>query len=285
MEEQNRTTETETTEENNSIASDEVFVVSRSLLNYFVVGATFLVVGVAIGLLWASNQSTNNEELINQAVGTAAADVSRQIGEDVVAAMESLDGGAQELDLNQRYDVVAGDDPVLGVENAVITMVEFSDFRCGYCGRFALEILPTLLENYGDELNFVYRNYIMFGQPSYDAALAASCAHDQGEFWSYHNLLFEIDDEFSRDVFISLAEQLELNTEIFTDCYDNDTHRDGIFADLEEGRSLYITGTPTFFINGRPIIGAQPYVNFVQVIEEELAAAAEGDSGGEDGTS
>ncbi len=273
------------TSKNDSIASDEAFAVSRTLLNYFVVGITFLVVGVVIGLLWGDNQATKNEELINQAVGTAVADVSEQVSEDVVAAMESLGGGGQELDLNQRYDVVAGDAPSLGAEDAVITMVEFSDFRCGYCGRFAREILPALLENYDDQINFVYRNYIMFGQPSYEAALAAACANDQGEFWAYHNLLFETDEELSREVFTGLADQLELDAEIFTDCFDNENHRDSILAELEEGRSLYITGTPTFFINGRPIIGAQPYVNFVQVIEQELAAAAEGDSDGEDGTS
>jgi protein-disulfide isomerase len=169
-----------------------------------------------------------------------------------------------------RIDVSVDDDPALGPSDAPITIVEFSDYRCPYCARFHQETFQALLDTYPDQIRFVYRDLPVVG--GYRAALAANCAAEQVDYWAYHDLLFSGAHDLDDAGFEAYAAQLDLDSDEFRACLE-----DGRYASEVEGDSLYardlgITGTPTFFINGLPLVGAQPLEVFIQVIDQELAA-------------
>jgi len=244
-------------------SSDELLVIPRVVFNYGVIAVTFFIMGIVIGGLAVNRlgdaNRAENEALIQQAVAQAL-------------GSNSAGGARTGPDPNVRYDASPDNDPFQGPEDAPITIVEFGDFKCGYCARFHSETLAPLLEDYEGQVRIVFRDYPILGSTSLDAAFAAECANDQGAFWPYHDLLYENQQILGRDTYLALAEQLELDVDTFTSCIDNQTYRDEVFADYSDGQRLGVTGTPTFYINGRPIIGAQPYPVFASAIEEELAA-------------
>ena len=162
------------------------------------------------------------------------------------------------------------DDPALGPEDAPIVIVEFSDFRCPYCATFHTQTLYPLLEQYEGQIRFVYRDFPVVGGEL--AALASECADDQGVFWEYHELLFENQGALtSEDALIEMADQLEVHVDTFTSCLQDRVHSDEVEGDFADAVSYGLRGTPSFFINGRLIVGAQPLTVFVEVIEEILA--------------
>lgn len=168
-----------------------------------------------------------------------------------------------------RFEVSVDDDPALGPEGAPITIVEFSDFRCPYCGVFHQETFGVLMAEYPDQIHFVYRDFPVVG--GLEAALAAECAHEQGAFWEFHDLLFSGEDpNLDRDTFAAYAEKLDLDVQDLLACVDEERYGDEVEADARYAAGLGITGTPTFFINGIPLVGAQPLDAFIQVIEHEL---------------
>jgi len=239
-----------------------VILIPRATVNYVIIAIVFFVLGSVSSVLFYSRTT---QSIIDQTV----ARVIEQLP-DTVAAAEPVG-----LDPNQRYAINIEDEPAVGAEDPIVTMVEFGDFRCGFCGRFTKETLEPLIEEYGDRVRFVYRDYPVLSPESLPAANASLCANAQGEFWEYHNLLYDNQADLGRDLYLSLAADLELDMESFTTCVDEVTYRDEIVGDLVDGQALAIRGTPTFFINGRPLVGAQPYEAFAAVIEEELAASVE----------
>ena len=168
----------------------------------------------------------------------------------------------------QRIDVSVDDDPVLGPEDAPITIIEFSDFRCGYCRKFFQETLQVLLDSYPDQIQFVYRDFPVVG--GFDAALAAQCAHEQGAFWEFHNLLFSGELALGQSAYLQYAEDLNLDLDTMTECIEGERYADEVNADAQYASALGVRGTPMFFVNGIPLVGAQPLVNFTQVIDMEL---------------
>jgi protein-disulfide isomerase len=245
-----------------------VVVIPRTLFNYAVIAVVCLVLGVGIGVLGydrlAQQSRVSNEALINKAVATAVAALPR----DTAAA-------AAGPDPNTRYTVATENRPAIGSPDAPVTIVEFGDFRCGYCKRFHEETITPLLENYGEQVRFVYRDYPILGPDSQQAAYAATCAHDQGAFWEFHDLLYANQSQLNRVAFLSYAESLELDVERFTTCYDEGTLNAEVIQDYNDGVALGITGTPTFFINGKIFIGAQPYAQFAAAIDAELSAISD----------
>lgn len=246
-----------------------VIVIRRTTFNYIFIAAVFLVVGMVIGAYGAFKVERANRSWLSDALSEA---MEGQVG--TIAS----DQQAEQTDPDARVEVSADDDPAHGPADAPVVMIEFSDFNCPYCGRFARETLPLLRENYEGRIRFVYRDYPILGDSSLQAAVAAECADDQGAFWGFHDLLFENQSRFNQEMFIGFAEQLELNVEQFTACQNDPAVRDEVIADYEEASRLRVGGTPTFFINGRRVVGAQPYEVFQGVIDEELAAVAESQS-------
>jgi len=162
--------------------------------------------------------------------------------------------------------------PVRGAAEAPVTVVEFSDFHCPFCKR-AQGTLKQILEQYPGKVRHVFRDFPVDGlhPQARQAAEAARCAHDQGKFWDYHDVLFTNPPRATPDDLRRYAKQTGLDVQTFERCVSAGTHRATVQRDLDEGTRLGVTGTPAFFINGRPLTGAQPLEAFARVIEEELS--------------
>ena len=173
-----------------------------------------------------------------------------------------------------RFEVGIDDDPAIGVAGAPITIIEFSDFECPFCQRFHDQTFRAILESYPGQILFVYRDFPLTSiHPNAQrAAEAAQCAFEQGKYWEFHNALFRNQQHLGNlDLYSEMAIALEMDQERFSECIESNRYADEVTADFNDARALGITGTPTFFINGRPLVGAQPLEVFVQIIEEELA--------------
>jgi protein-disulfide isomerase len=175
-----------------------------------------------------------------------------------------------------RADVSAQGAPIRGSENAPVTIIEFSDFHCPYCKQ----VQPTLkriLSDYGDRVKLAYRDFPIdqLHPNARKAAEAARCANDQGKFWEFHDKLYGGGTDASPETLTRLAREIDMDVVAFQQCIAVRKHGSGIDRDIEEATKLGVNGTPGFFINGRLVSGAQPYEGFAQVINEELAHAAQ----------
>jgi len=173
-----------------------------------------------------------------------------------------------------RIQVSADDDPVKGDKNAPVTIIEFSDFQCPYCGRFYLQTLPKIEENYikAGKVKFVYRDYpLSFHQFAQKAAEASECADEQGKFWEYHNKIFENQQLLSIENLKKWALDLGLDKNKFDTCLDLGKYEGETKKDFQDGAAAGVTGTPAFFINGILVEGAHPFETFKAIIEAELA--------------
>ena len=166
--------------------------------------------------------------------------------------------------------VSVDDDPSIGPVDAPVTIVEFSDFQCPYCQK-SVGVLKELRRLYGEKIRLVYRDYPGPNHPyAAQAAEAAQCAGEQGKFWEYHDLLFDRQAQGSGWNFAALAKELTLKEDSFATCLTSGRYRQEVLADLQEGMKLGITSTPTFFVNGRPLVGARPIADFVGLIDPLL---------------
>lgn len=170
--------------------------------------------------------------------------------------------------------VSVDDDPMKGDKNAPVTIVEFSDFQCPYCARFHLDTFPQIDKDYiqTGKVRFVYRDFpLPFHTNAEKAAEAAECAHEQGKFWEYHNKIFENQKSLSMESLKQWAKDLGLDVVRFNSCLDSGKMAVEIQKDAQEGASYGVSGTPAFFVNGQLLSGAQPYTNFKQLIDQQLA--------------
>lgn len=169
--------------------------------------------------------------------------------------------------------VSVDDDPSLGPVDAPITIVEFSDFQCPYCQK-SVGVLKVLKRLYGEKIRIVYRDYPGPSRPeAAQAADAAQCANESGKFWEYHDLLFERQTAGGGWDYVQLAKELGLQEEAFNACLKSGRYRHEVLKDVQDGLQLGISSTPTFFINGRPIVGAQTVSDFQGMINPLLNSA------------
>ncbi|NDJ77895.1 MAG: thioredoxin domain-containing protein [Chloroflexi bacterium] len=172
------------------------------------------------------------------------------------------------------------DDAYLGPDDAPVVIVEFSDFQCGFCGRWYFEVLPQILEAYPNEVKFIYRDFPIFGEPSLTAAMATECAEEQGAFWEMHDAIFEYlaspdSGGLNNDAMVSLADDLDLDTDSLATCLDSRRYEDEILADYQTALTYGFEGTPGFVINGQVYpFGAQPFETFDRIIQDELAGSS-----------
>lgn len=162
--------------------------------------------------------------------------------------------------------------PSTGPANAPVTLVEFSDFECPYCGAF-FGTLERLEQEYGERVRIVYRHYPLDNHPNaFQAARASMCAADQGRFWEMHDLLFQEQDRLGMADLREKAERLGLDAADFDTCLASERHFDTIERDIREGDRVGVDGTPAVFVNGiRVPGGAAPYGVIAEMIEDELA--------------
>jgi protein-disulfide isomerase len=163
--------------------------------------------------------------------------------------------------------------PAKGPADAPVTIVAFTDFQCPWCGR-AAQTLHQIESHYGDKLRFVHRHFPLgYHAESRKAAEAASCADEQGKFWEMHDKLFATQGDFSVPKLKERATALGLDSKSFNQCLDSNKRAADWQRDLAEGQQIGVSSTPSFFINGRLLTGAQPIVRFEEVIDDELARA------------
>lgn len=172
----------------------------------------------------------------------------------------------------KRYDIPIQGSYALGPDNAPITIVEFSDYQCPYCRRWQNEVYEPLMAAYPDKIKFVYRNLPLTSihPDAFPAAEAAMCAGEQDAYWPYHAKLFS-GETLGNDVYVQYAQELKLNMDKFNACLADHKYQKAIQADSDFALNLGIRSTPTFFINGLAVVGAQPIDVFKQVIDKELA--------------
>lgn len=174
----------------------------------------------------------------------------------------------------QPVQVSVEDDSVKGPENAKVTIVVFTDYQCPFCGKFAREILPLIISEYVDsgKAKIAIRDFpLSFHTNSEKAAEASECAHEQGKFWEYHDKLFANQQKLGITDLKQYAKDLGLDTAKFDQCLDSGKYANEVKKDFQDGQSYGVSGTPTILINGMPVIGAQPFSAFKQIIDAELA--------------
>jgi protein-disulfide isomerase len=198
--------------------------------------------------------------------------LEKRRGQEVVEKMVE-DAGVEILLERPRVDIAA-DGPSKGPADAPVTIIEFSDFQCPFCSR-ALPVLEEVMNRYPDDVRLVYRHLPLDRiHPRARAAAEASlCAEEQGQFWAYHDLLFANSKSLADDDLMQYAGDVGLDVDAWKQCMDEGRTKAKIEADLADGRSVGITGTPAFVINGVMITGARPVEDFVAIIDEELAGS------------
>jgi len=230
-------------------------------------GPIFLVLAVIAVVLFVVVGVTSQTRS-NQAQSTARGSGTATGGSSALPA----------LDLARR---IAGDPTALGDLKAPVVLIEYADYRCPFCGIFARDTMPKLVDEYvkSGVLRIEWRDFPIYGQQSVDAAVAARAAGEQGLFWKYHAAVYAaaperahlaLPPERLREIAKSVGVpdmarfELDMNSSTLLGLVD---------ADAKEGASLGVTGTPTFVINNIPIVGAQPIDVFRTAIESALAQA------------
>ena len=171
-----------------------------------------------------------------------------------------------------RYDVPSEGFYSTGPADAPITIIEFSDYQCPFCRRWHQEVYQSLLAAYPGKIRLVYRNLPLTSihPDAFPAAEAAMCAGEQNAYWPYHEKLFS-SELLGTEVYKQYARELGLDMTIFEACINDHKYQQAIQADSDFAVNLGVRSTPTFFINGLAIVGAQPLEAFKQVIDKELA--------------
>jgi protein-disulfide isomerase len=171
----------------------------------------------------------------------------------------------------KRVVVDSSGHPALGSKDAPVTIVEFTDFQCPFC-KATEATLKQLHDKYGDKIRVVHMDFpLPFHSHALDAAKAARCANEQGKFWPFHDALFADQSKLAPTDLKATAKTLGMNSTKFNTCFDSAKYDSQIKADQAVGEKVGVDGTPAFFIDGRPLTGAQPAPKFEELINDELA--------------
>jgi len=214
--------------------------------------------GVTLGILALMGISYYSGWAVGRSEGAPAASAARPSGPDP----------------ERVYTVDIGDAPARGPESAPVTIVEFSDFQCPFCAR----VTPTLeqiKQEYGDRVRLIFKhNPLAFHARAMGAHQASLAAGEQGKFWEMHDRLFADQQALDPESLKAHAEELGLDLAAFERAMSSPEVAAKIDADKAQARELGANGTPSFFINGRFLNGAQPYEVFRERIEAELAVSS-----------
>ena len=189
---------------------------------------------------------------------------------------------SQSVSIEEALEAL-GKGHALGSANAPVTIVEFSDFQCPYCGRFFQGTLPEIERDYikTGKVRYVFRDFpLEFHKQAPKASEAANCAGEQGKYWEMHDKLFANQTTLMVDKLKQYAAEIGLDSGPFDACLDSGKYAEEIKRDIEDGKKAGVSGTPSFFIGksqgkgkeitGKRIVGARPYESFKQVIDQLL---------------
>lgn len=160
--------------------------------------------------------------------------------------------------------------PARGPAGAPVTIVVFSDFECPYCAR-GRDVMDQVVAAYPGKVRVVHRDFpLSFHQKAPKAAEAGHCAEEQGKFWALHDWMFDHQDTLDPEDLTRAAAKLGLDQARFGECLSSGRHAATVAANLAAGEKAGVEGTPAYFINGRPLGGAQPFEKFKEIIDREL---------------
>ncbi len=190
---------------------------------------------------------------------------------DYVVSLRAKEN-AQILLQPPKFDIVLGNAPISGSKDAPVTIVEFADFECPYCRQTEPNIQKVRAQ-YSDKVRIVYKNFpLPMHSHAQKAAEAGLCAAEQGKFWPYHDkLMAQTPPQLEVPQLKALAASLQLDTARFDQCLDSGKEAANVSTDAEQGKSLGVTGTPSFFINGHFVSGALQYDTLRDLVEQQLA--------------
>jgi len=232
-------------------------VAAALILGASILGGTYL---LAMSIDRGSAQLAGLNESLKAAANAPAA-----------APRPSAPSAPGRPDPQKVYDIKVGDSPVRGSEDAKITIVEWADFQCPFCVR----VNPTLKkinDEYGDKVRFAFKHLPLSMHSKARAAHEASeAAHRQDKFWEMHDRIFAKPKDLSPETYLRYAGEIGLDIDNYKSDISSTSVRKAVDDDLALARKLGVSGTPSFFINGRFLSGAQPYQSFARVIDEELA--------------
>jgi len=170
-------------------------------------------------------------------------------------------------------DINIGASPFTGKADAKVTVVEFSDFQCPYCSKGA-EIMDQIKKKYKGKVKIVFKNFpLPFHTHAKMAANAALCAKEQKEesFWKLHDEMFKDQSGLNKEGLIAKAKKVGLDSKVFSKCLEDNKFMKVVEGDMEEGKKVGVKSTPTFFVNGQMVNGAQPLEVFSEIIDEQMA--------------
>lgn len=178
-----------------------------------------------------------------------------------------------------KANVKNGHLPIMGNANAKITIVEFSDFQCPFCEQFFTNTLPQIKKDYIDtgKAKLYFRHFPLdFHPAAMPGALASECANEQSKFWEFHDKIFGNQSKIEtqgmtadqiNQQYKAWALEVGLNATQFNSCLDSEKYKAQVTADVNDGKAAGTNGTPTFYINGTQLVGAQPYAAFKTALD------------------
>lgn len=212
--------------------------------------------------------------LIVTLVGTLASDDTDDPAREASSSEAEDQGRAPDAAWEQLVRREADDPMAIGDVDAPVVMVSYSEFQCPFCGKFARDTEPSLIDQYVEDgtLRIEWRDFPYLGSESTTAAQGGRAAAAQDSFWAFHDELYANQlppnsGNLDEDYLAGIAEKLGLDVEQFRADMGSPATAQGIAEDFSEGQEIGVTGTPAFVINGVPVIGAQPTEVFEQVIE------------------
>jgi protein-disulfide isomerase len=235
---------------------EDTFTFKRSHF-YAVLTVLAFAAGILLGYVVWGMDSTGATALSAQTAGQASGPV--------------VEAPVTQQPQYRRYDIPTDNFYALGPADAPITIVEFSDYECPFCRRWHAEVYKPLLAAYPGKIRLVYRNLPLTSihPDALGAAEAAMCAGEQDVYWKYHDKLFS-SESLGNNTYVQYAQDLGLNMAVFEACISDRKYQKVIQTDSDFAINLGIRSTPTFFINGLALVGAQPLDVFKQVIDKEL---------------
>jgi len=262
--------------EKKSTAKKSTSPLGGNPLNYALIGGLVVLAFIA-GTLWTRLKKSENAQQQAEQQAQEQAQAPQQEEEKMVLGEEEV------------TEILKDPVAVKGEEDAPITIVEFSEYLCPFCAEYAgadaipdrpideEDTLGQIMENYIDtgKVRYIFRDFPVHGESAKTLSIGAYCAGEQDKYWEMHDLLFEKQaelyevEDYNAKV-KELAGEIDLNEDDFSSCIDNNDYTGVIDRNYQLGQEIGVRGTPTFYVNGNKLVGAQPYSAFEQLIEQEL---------------
>lgn len=231
---------------------------------------------IVVVLLIAALVKPDSNNTNNQASDPSGNESSSSESADTPDSNEAVDDEAVQIPDLSRRD--ANDVAALGEVDAPLVLIEYADYRCPYCGVFSRDTLPAVLSEYVDKglVRVEWRDVPIFGDESFNAAVAVRAAGVQDKFWEYSEVVFSYSGSGHQDLpkerLIEIAEEIGIqDLDLFEADLENPELQAQVYQDYTEAMQIGVNSTPTFIIGQTPIMGAQPIEIFRQIIEAELA--------------